>query len=93
MAEGNLTLSTWEEVEILLALVLNFVATLGAMSKGFKRNKNKNQGHTTLGRVRAQDNMKFKKCYDAWCKYTYDAWSNALKQFSFTSILKIDQEN
>ena len=42
-----------------------------------------------LDRVRAQDNMKFEKLYEAWWKYTYDAWSNALKQFNFISILKI----
>ena len=61
-AKRNLTLSTWkgveEDEEVLLALVLNFLPTLGAMSKGLK-NKNKNQGQTALDRLRAQDNMKF----------------------------------
>ena len=43
------------------------------MSKGLKKNTNKNQGQTTLDRVRAQDNKKFKKkLYDALHKYTYD---------------------
>ena len=60
-AKRNLTLSTWEgteeDAEVLLALVLNFLPTLGAMSKGLK-DKNKNQGQIASDRVRAQENMK-----------------------------------
>ena len=57
------------------------------------KNKIKNQGQAASDRVKAQNNMKFKKLFDAWCKDTYDARSNAQKQFNFILILKIDQEN
>ena len=57
MVDKNLTLSTKVEPEkddpgFLLALVLNFQPTLGAMTKDINKTTPQNQGQTALRRVR-----------------------------------------
>ena len=51
LADRNLSLSprakpAKEDQEFLLALVLNFLSTLGALTKNHKKKKNENQGQT-----------------------------------------------
>ena len=72
----NLTLSTQAELEedalgFLFALVLNFLPTLGAMTKDGNKNNKQNKGHIALRRVRDKItcNLKYMYIYI----YIYDA--------------------
>ena len=74
----------------LLALVLYFLPTLGAMTKvkekKEKPKQNKNQGQTASNRVRVQNNMKFKNymMHDAKTHIMHDLMhknSSILSQF------------
>ena len=70
LAKRNLTLSTKGRVEeedamFLVALVLNFLPTLGAMSKGLEEKKTQTKTNGKLHQIELEqkDNMKFLKNY------------------------------
>ena len=64
----NLTLSTQAELEedalgFLFALVLNFLPTLGAMTKDGNKNNKQNKGHIALRSVRDKITCNLKYIY------------------------------